>query len=58
MRKCKYNLVTGLLILSFTVSGQRDSVINKIINLGIAENKVMEHMDILTNRLGDRLTGL
>lgn len=36
---------------------QSDPVIDRIIQLGITENKVMEHADFLTNRFGDRVTG-
>ena len=45
------------LLLTIIVSGQNDPAISKIIDLGKTENKVMEHMDFLTNRFGDRLTG-
>jgi carboxypeptidase Q len=40
-----------------TAFGQKDPVIEKIINLGTTDNKVMEEMDFLTNRFGDRLLG-
>jgi cyclophilin family peptidyl-prolyl cis-trans isomerase len=45
------------LLLATIVSGQNDPAISKIIELGKTENKVMEHMDWLSNRFGDRLTG-
>jgi hypothetical protein len=45
------------LLLSLIASGQNDPVIDRIIDLGKTDNKVMEHIDFLTNRIGDRLTG-
>jgi len=45
------------LLTSLTATGQNDPVINKIIDLGTTDNKVMEHIDVLTNRIGDRITG-
>jgi cyclophilin family peptidyl-prolyl cis-trans isomerase len=45
------------LVTAFAVSGQNDPVIDKIIDLGNNDNKVMEHVDFLTNRFGDRLVG-
>jgi carboxypeptidase Q len=45
------------LIFNLPSSGQSDSVVKEIIRLGTDDNRVMEHMDFLTNRFGDRLTG-
>ena len=45
------------LLLTMIVSGQNDPVISRIIDLGKNDNKVMEHIDYLTNRFGDRITG-
>lgn len=45
------------LFIALIASGQNDPVIDKIIDLGKTDNKVMEHMDYLTNRFGGRLTG-
>jgi len=50
-------LLIIFLLSAFTVSAQNDPVIDKIIDLGKTDNKVMEHIDILTNRIGDRITG-
>jgi len=55
MRKIIY-IFLGLLF-AFSVNAQKDPVVDKIINLGTVDNKVMEHMDFLTNRFGDRLLG-
>ena len=46
-----------ILLITLSASAQIDPVIDKIIDLGKTDNKVMEHMDFLTNRFGDRLTG-
>jgi carboxypeptidase Q len=45
------------LLLTIIASSQNDPAIDKIIDLGKNDNKVMEHIDYLTNRFGDRLTG-
>ena len=45
------------LLSAISVSGQNDPVVDKIIDLGKTDNKVMDHMNILTNRIGDRITG-
>jgi len=45
------------LLSAISVSGQNDPVVDKIIDLGKTDNKVMEHVNILTNRIGDRITG-
>jgi cyclophilin family peptidyl-prolyl cis-trans isomerase/FKBP-type peptidyl-prolyl cis-trans isomerase len=45
------------LFSAIVVSGQNDPVVDKIINFGTTDNKVMEYIDFLTNRFGDRLTG-
>jgi cyclophilin family peptidyl-prolyl cis-trans isomerase len=50
-------LLSVLLFVHLAASGQTDSVILKIIDLGRTDNKVMEHLDYLTNRFGDRMTG-
>jgi carboxypeptidase Q len=50
-------LLLCLLFTSFLASAQNDPVIDKIIDLGTNDNKVMDHMDILTNRIGGRLAG-
>jgi carboxypeptidase Q len=57
MKKLHYfNLILLLLFSNFVVA-QTDPVIQKIIDLGKNDNKVMEHLDWLTNRFGDRMTG-
>jgi carboxypeptidase Q len=57
MRKLRHiNLIILLLITNLAWS-QTDPVIQKIIDLGKSDNRVMEHLDFLTNRFGDRMTG-
>ena len=56
MKNKKYILLNLLLLLSLTVSGQKDPVIDKIISLGTTDNKVMDHMDWLSNFSHDKLT--
>lgn len=53
----RFSLMNCFLLVTLVVSGQNDPVIDKIIDLGKNDNKVMEHADFLTNRIGDRLTG-
>ena len=45
------------LFSALITSGQNDPVIDRIIALGKTDNKVMEQIDFLTNRFGDRVTG-
>jgi cyclophilin family peptidyl-prolyl cis-trans isomerase len=45
------------LLLTIIAGGQNDPAISKMIDLGKTDNKVMEHIDFLTNRFGDRITG-
>lgn len=40
-----------------TLSGNNDAAIETIIKVGTTDNKVMDHLDILTNRFGGRLIG-
>lgn len=39
------------------VAGSNEAAIEKIISIGTTDNRVMEHLDILTNRFGGRLVG-
>ena len=38
-------------------NGINDQAISKIISIGTSDNKVMDHLDVLTNRFGGRLVG-
>ena len=35
----------------------QDATVNKIIEIGQTDNQVMDHLDILTNRIGGRVIG-
>ncbi len=49
--------LNAFLLLTIIANAQKDPVIDKIIDLGKNDNKVMEHADFLTNRFGDRIIG-
>lgn len=57
--KSKYLLSLLLLfVTSFTLNAQKKSVvINKIIEIGTTDNQTMDHLDVLSNRIGGRLLG-
>lgn len=57
MKFIRLLLLNALLFLTIIASGQKDPVVDKIIDLGTSDNKVMDHIDILTNRIGGRITG-
>lgn len=41
----------------FNLSAQTDEVTQKIIEIGKNDNRTMQHLDVLTNRIGGRLSG-
>jgi cyclophilin family peptidyl-prolyl cis-trans isomerase len=57
MRILRFVLLNTFLLFTALLNGQNDTVIQKIIRLGSSDNRVMEHIDFLSNRFGDRLTG-
>jgi cyclophilin family peptidyl-prolyl cis-trans isomerase len=57
MKAIRYIVFNVLLLTTLFATAQNDPVVDKIIDLGGTDNKVMEHLDYLTNRFGDRLTG-
>ncbi len=60
MRRCRFQLASAFaLVLSSALASARtqESDAGKVIALGRAESRVMEHLDHLTNRIGPRLTG-
>ena len=57
MKKVSAFFLYIFMLSSLSVRAQVDSVVSAIINLGENDNRVMEHMDFLSNRFGDRLTG-
>ena len=58
MRKNFLLIVLLAAALSFSaLLAQTDPVVDKIIEIGTTDNQVMDHLDILTNRIGGRLIG-
>ncbi|NMC40696.1 MAG: M20/M25/M40 family metallo-hydrolase [Bacteroidales bacterium] len=57
-RKLKFSSVVFILCIFISGSfAQTDKVVKEIIRLGQTDNRTMEHLDVLTNRLGGRITG-
>ncbi|MDD3568563.1 MAG: M20/M25/M40 family metallo-hydrolase [Bacteroidales bacterium] len=53
-------LIVATAILSLclgSASAQRDPVIDRIIEIGQNDNRTMQHLDVLSNRIGGRLIG-
>ena len=50
-------LVAFSLILPLSMKAQTDPVLQKIVEIGQTDNRVMDHLDILCNRFGGRLIG-
>ena len=54
-----------IILIVFTLSivwvsnlySQHDPVIDKIIEIGKSDNQTMQHLDVLSNRIGGRLIG-
>jgi len=58
MRKILLNFaVIAILFSNFTYAQKGDKVVDKIIEIGTTDNQTMDHLDILCNRFGGRLTG-
>ena len=61
----KRTVTTHALILALIISGahapsamaQKKSVTDKIIEIGNTDNRTMEYIDVLSNRIGGRLVG-
>lgn len=49
-------LIISVLLIS-SAFAQTDPVVKKIIEIGTTDNRVMDHLDILSNRIGGRLIG-
>ncbi len=53
-------LIAGLcllLLLPVNTRAQQDEVINRIIEIGRTDNQTMDHLHVLSNRIGGRLVG-
>jgi hypothetical protein len=58
MKRTALFLIAGLLVLtSGNVFSQDKKVIDRIIEIGTTDNQSMDHLDVLTNRIGGRLIG-
>ena len=44
-------------LFSLSIEAQTDPVVDKIIEIGKTDNQTMQHLDILSNRIGGRLIG-
>lgn len=55
----KRTLLIGIAIACMAVSHlpAQDAAVNKIIEIGQTDNQVMDHLDVLTNRIGGRVIG-
>ena len=56
----RYLFIVWLILPGLFIStswAQTDPVVKKIIEIGTTDNRVMDHLDILSNRIGGRLIG-
>jgi hypothetical protein len=51
------SLLISLTFLNKNIKAQQDSTIQKIIEIGQTDNQTMNHLDVLTNRIGGRPIG-
>lgn len=57
MKKFFLVFAAATLLLSANIEAQDQKVIEKIIEIGTTDNQAMDHLDILSNRIGGRLIG-
>jgi hypothetical protein len=58
MKLNKYALVLAAFIFAVeSASAQQDKVVKSIIQLGQTDNRTMQHLDVLSNRIGGRILG-
>ena len=57
--KLAFSILSMVLLFTLLHStyAQQDTVIQKIIEIGKTDNQTMQHLDVLTNRIGGRLVG-
>lgn len=53
----KLGIVFIFLVAGLWISVAQDAVVRQIIEMGRNDNQVMNHLDVLTNRIGGRLVG-
>ena len=51
------SLLFAFLVQFFPAFSQDSPVLEKIVQTGQSDNRVMEHLDVLSNRFGGRLIG-
>ena len=52
-----FAVIVLLLQIQFSIYAQEQSVVDKIIEIAGTDNQTMNHLDVLTNRIGGRLIG-
>jgi hypothetical protein len=59
VKKLLYTFLGTISLLLFLNPsfGQNDAVVKRIIEIGKTDNRTMQHLDILSNRIGGRLSG-
>ncbi len=57
MKRIMLLLALALFGLSLSNVTAQDKVVEKIIEIGTADNQAMDHLDVLSNRIGGRLVG-
>ena len=60
-RTAKSLILSATIILSVLITpcihAQKNAVTDRIIELGMTDNRTMDHLDVLSNRIGGRLVG-
>ena len=47
----------SMVCMAVHLAPAQDAAVNKIIEIGQTDNQVMDHLDVLTNRIGGRVIG-
>lgn len=50
-------ILSAITLLSVSAFGQQNKVTNRIIEIGTTDNRTMQHLDVLANRIGGRPVG-
>ncbi len=57
MRRFSIAFIAVFLVVILPASIAQDKVVSRIIELGQTDNRTMDHLDVLSNRIGGRLVG-
>lgn len=57
MKRLSIAVIALVLMISVSGVNAQDKVVSKIIELGQTDNQTMDHLDVLSNRIGGRLVG-